>query len=230
MENKFAGKHSSPSIKNTYLESLGKSYGEFPLGENTTRILMESPRNLLFNLSRYKFVTKMFDGFGKVLEVGCQEGFGAHLVATVVDELDCIDFYLPYIESCKRRIITNNTKFTAHDILDGPIENNYQGVFALDVLEHIEPNVERRFVDNIVSSLDRNGSLIIGLPSVESQKYASVASKIGHVNCKTGPELKSLFSEYFNNVFSFSMNDEVLHTGFQPMSHYNFVLCCNKKI
>ena len=33
MEDKFAGKHSSPSIKNTYLESLGKSYGEFPLGK-----------------------------------------------------------------------------------------------------------------------------------------------------------------------------------------------------
>ena len=67
------------------------------------------------------------------------------------------------------------------------------------------------------------------MPSLESQKYASEPSKIGHVNCKTAAQLKSLSEVYFNNVFIFSMNDEVLHTGFHPMSHYLFSLCCFKK-
>ena len=30
--------------------------------------------------------------------------------------------------------------------------------------------------------------------------------------------------QYFENVFMFSMNDEVLHTGFAPMGHYLFAL------
>ena len=41
--------------------------------------------------------------------------------------------------------------------------------------------------------------------------------------------LKSLLSKYFHNVFIFSMNDEVVHTGFYPMAHYLFALCCDKK-
>ncbi len=69
--NKFAGKKSTDDIKKTYLESLGKDYGEIVLGKNTTRILYEDPKLLLFVLSRHKFVSKMFTGFKNVLEIGC---------------------------------------------------------------------------------------------------------------------------------------------------------------
>jgi len=34
---------------------------------------------------------------------------------------------------------------------------------------------------------------------------------------------------YFANVFIFSMNDEVVHTGFGKMSHYNIALCCGPR-
>lgn len=229
MDSNFAGDASSDDIKKIYLDSLGENYGEFPLGLNTSKILIESPRNLLFTLSRYKFVSKMFDGFGKVLDIGCQEGFGAHLISPVVGQLDCIDFYKPYIESSNRRNTAKNTSFYAHDMLDGPFGSDYDGILSLDVLEHIEKKEEKLFLKNICSSLHQNGSLIVGMPSLESQKYASEPSRIGHVNCKTASELKSLFEGFFNNVFLFSMNDEVLHTGFHPMSHYIFVLCCSFK-
>lgn len=226
MNKKFAGKTSSEDIKQIYLDSLGHDYGEFPLGKNTTKILHESPRNLLFTLSRYKFVSKMFDGFGKVLEVGCQEGFGAHLISPVVNQLDCVDFYTPYIESSIRRCSMKNTSFSAKDILDGTIGSDYDGIFSLDVLEHIQKEDESIFMKNICGSLSEDGSVIIGMPSLESQVYASEPSKIGHVNCKSGRDLKSLMENHFKNVFLFSMNDEVLHTGFHPMSHYLLVLCC----
>jgi len=81
---------------------------------------------------------------------------------------------------------------------------------------------------NTLRSMKKDGCLILGMPSLESQIYASEASKIGHVNCKTGKEIVEFTKKYFRNVFLFSMNDEVLHTGFSPMAHYLFVLCCNK--
>jgi len=31
---------------------------------------------------------------------------------------------------------------------------------------------------------------------------------------------------HFYNVFLFSMNDEVVHTGFYPMSHYLLAMSC----
>ena len=30
-------------------------------------------------------------------------------------------------------------------------------------------------------------------------------------------------------LFSFSMNDEVVHTGFLPMAHYLIALCCEPR-
>jgi hypothetical protein len=37
--------------------------------------------------------------------------------------------------------------------------------------------------------------------------------------------LKNVLERFFTNVFLFSMNDEVVHTGFSPMAHYLFCLC-----
>ena len=71
--------------------------------------------------------------------------------------------------------------------------------------------------------------MIIGMPSIESQVYASPGSKLGHVNCKSGPELKLLMEKYFQAVFLFSMNDEVVHTGFHKMAHYILAVCAHRR-
>ena len=74
----------------------------------------------------------------------------------------------------------------------------------------------------------RTGVAIIGSPSLQSQAYASEGSKAGHVNCKDGKEYKRVMERHFENVFLFSMNDEVVHTGFTPMAHYLFALCVGR--
>jgi hypothetical protein len=84
-------------------------------------------------------------------------------------------------------------------------------------------------LDNLRNSLTDEGVLIIGSPSLESQPYASAQSEVGHVNCKSGAEFKALMERYFDNVFLFSMNDEVVHTGFYPMAHYLIAGCCGRK-
>ncbi len=75
-------------------------------------------------------------------------------------------------------------------------------------------------MSNLSASLNPTGVCIIGMPSLESQRYASPNSQIGHVNCKTGENLETLMRMYFRTVFMFAMNDEVVHTGFLPMAHY----------
>jgi 2-polyprenyl-3-methyl-5-hydroxy-6-metoxy-1,4-benzoquinol methylase len=114
-------------------------------------------------------------------------------------------------------------------MLDGPVPGNFDAVYSLDVLEHIDPASERLFLKNAFGSLDVDGAAVVGLPSLESQPYASPQSKAGHVNCKSGPELKSLMEEYFHNVFLFSMNDEVVHTGFHKMANYVFAIGAGKR-
>ena len=98
------------------------------------------------------------------------------------------------------------------------MEGNFDGAYALDVIEHIPAEQEKIFVGNIVDSLTPEGVLILGSPSLESQAHASPPSKAGHVNCKTGKGLRALMEVFFHNVFMFSMNDEVVHTGYFPMA------------
>ena len=45
----------------------------------------------------------------------------------------------------------------------------------------------------------------------------------------SGKALKALFEQHFHNVLLFSMNDEMVHTGFAPMAHYLFVICTGKR-
>lgn len=188
------------------------------------------PRHVLFTLARYKFVAKMFSGLKKVLEVGCGDGMGAHLVIQEVDSLVAVDFDPIYIRDIKNRLKEHNAfDCHTHDILDGPLDASFDGIYSLDVLEHIAQDSEDLYMQNISKSLHEQGVFIAGMPSLESQKYASEGSKAGHVNCKTQTELKRLGQQYFHNVFAFSMNDEIVHTGYHHMAHYIFMLCCGKR-
>lgn len=207
-----------------------KSLGFVSLGLTSSHTYRNDPRRLVFLLSRYKFVSKMFSGFSNVLEAGCGDGFGTQIVAQEVGAIDAIDFDETFIENCIKYRSNDKVNFFIHDILISPFRNKfYDGIYALDVLEHIDKKNEHLFIENLVKSLAYNGTLIIGMPSIESQSYASPQSKIGHINCKNGEELKSLFAKHFHNVFLFSMNDEVVHTGFDKMAHYIIVLCTFKK-
>lgn len=147
-----------------------------------------------------------------------------------VDHLSGTDFDPIFIEDAKT--IADPfwpIDFFVHDFISGPLSTKYSAAYAIDVLEHISPNSQDSFLQNICLSLSDNGVALFGMPSIESQKYASPQSIIGHVNCQTGPELKSNMEKHFRNVFLFSMNDEIVHTGYSAMAHYLFVLCVNPK-
>ena len=209
--------------------ALQEQYGLASLGLMTNLGWIDDPRHLVFVLSRYKFIAKMLSGKTSVLEVGCADAFGTHLVLQEVPRVTAIDFDPIFIEDVRKRMPPYRQFETrVHDMLLGPVEGTFDGAYALDVIEHIPKANEETFIKNIARSLTPTGVAIIGSPSLDSQRYASEGSKEGHINCKTAPELKAGLLKYFGNVFVFSMNDEVVHTGFYPMANYYLALCTNK--
>ena len=187
-------------------------------------------KKLLFTLSKYKFVAKMLYGMDDVLEVGCGDGCGTSIVVQNVKRLTAIDLDIKLIHDVNKNPYNSHKfKFKIHDILEKPVHGNFDGAYAIDVLEHIPKKSEERFIANITKSLSKSGVLIIGVPSIESKKYAISKSKMQHANCKDYAGLRNLISKYFHNVFIFSMNDEVVHTGFSPLAHYFIAVCCCKK-
>jgi len=209
------------------LLELDRKAGRQSFGLMSSATWHQDPKRLTFLLSRYKFVSRMFEGQQRVLEVGCADGFGSRIVRQTVGSLTALDFDPIFIADAKAHVSPDwPITFVQHDMLEGPLPQRYSGAYALDVLEHIAPgDAEARFLSNICNSLEDSGVAIIGMPSIESQEYASPASMEGHINCQSGSHLRSTLLEYFTNCFMFSMNDEVVHTGFQPMAHYLLALC-----
>ncbi|MCE5218462.1 SAM-dependent methyltransferase, partial [bacterium] len=116
-----------------------------------------------------------------------------------------------------------------HDVLSGPVPGSFDAAYALDVIEHIAPAQEDLFLRNLLASLVPDSVVILGTPSRASEAHASPPSREGHVNLKDAPALRDLMARYLKHVFLFSMNDEVVHTGFYPMAHYYLALGCQVK-
>ena len=165
-----------------------------------------------------------------MLEIGCADAFGTRIVQQEVGIVTAVDFDPVFVarrQPADGPPLAFGVPRPRH--AGGPRPRLFEGIYSLDVLEHIQPADEGRFLANIVSSLAEHGTVILGIPSLQSQAYASPPSKAGHVNCQDRAQFKATLRGYFHNVFVFSMNDEVVHTGYYPMAHYLLALCCGKR-
>lgn len=204
--------------------------GLTPLGLMSNLTWNDDPKRLVFVLSRYKFVAKVLAGCTHVLEVGCADAFATRIVLQEVGRVTAIDFDPAFIADATARLDPDWwIDLRVHDMLEGPVAGTFDGVYALDVLEHIDEGDEDRFLANMAASMVATGICIVGMPSLASQAYASEHSRAGHVNCKDGPGLRATLSRHFHNVVIFSMNDEVVHTGFQPLANYFLAVCTARK-
>jgi 2-polyprenyl-3-methyl-5-hydroxy-6-metoxy-1,4-benzoquinol methylase len=212
------------------LFDVREKHGITRLGLMVNESWNQDPKRTLFTLARYKFVAKMLAGRERVLEVGCADAFGTRIVQQATAKVTAVDFDPIFIADVKERMNPHwPIEAFVHDLLAGPVAGAFDAAYALDVLEHIEEKDEDRFIGNVVASLAPTGVAIFGMPSLESQGHASPQSKAGHVNCKSGDALKRTLECHFHTVFVFSMNDEVVHTGFYPMAHYLLGVACHRR-
>src|SRR5262249_39712081 len=172
---------------------LKTKYGLAPLGLMTNQVWHDDPRRLTFLLARYKFVAKMLSGRRNVGELGCGDAFGTRIVQQEVERVTVYDFDPVFIDDILSRQSPRwPLRALVHDIITGPLPEQHDGLFSLDVREHIARHDEHAYLANLRGSMTSDGLLIIGTPSIESQLHASPLSKAGHVNCKSGKELKAL--------------------------------------
>ncbi len=203
-----------------------KKKGAVRMGPTVSALWRDDPRHLAFLLARYKFVSKMLAGRKRAVEIGCGDAFGMKLVLQTVDSVHGVDFdplFAGWAEEQARHEGLNAT-FSTIDVTRSVPKGPFDGAYSLDVIEHIPKARERKFIGNICKSLAPHGVCIIGCPNVTAKAYQSKQSEEGHINLKSHQELRKLMADFFHTVFIFSMNDEVLHTGFYPMAHYLFAV------
>lgn len=182
--------------------------------------------SLLRTMARYKFVANLVEG-KNVLDVGCGEGLGTYLLSKYALNVHGIDTDLQAIQyanqSWKAHLSFQQSDFLIHS------HENYDVVVTIDVIEHISRKDEYKFMCKVCNSINDDGFCIIGTPNKNMKKYESPEAKAGHINMYDEKRLKILMEKYFNNVFIFGMNDEVVYTGFKPMCQYLFAIGVNKK-
>lgn len=205
-----------------------RELGPSTLGPWTSHIWRDDPKHLCFLLARYKFVSKLLQGCQRVVEIGCGDAVGTPIVLQSVKSVLAVDFEPLVLDDAKvryQREREERVKFIEHDITAGVIPDGpYDAAYSLDVIEHIPTASEEAYIRNIGASLADRGIAAIGTPNICASAYASAASQEGHVNLKSAEGLRDLVAMAFHNVFVFSMNDEVVHTGFYPMAHYIIAL------
>jgi cyclopropane fatty-acyl-phospholipid synthase-like methyltransferase len=199
---------------------------DIKLGPAAAAAYAADPKMLLFMASRYKFVAKMLEGTQSVVEIGCGDAFGAPIVAQSVGRLLCTDIHEASLADNARRLgFAAKLEFRYFDFRVQRLDPAFDAAYAVDVLEHVYPAEEDAFLGNIARSLAPHGVALFGTPNSYSEQFASKYSKLGHVNLKDAQALRATMQRYFHVVFMFSMNDEVVHTGFAPMAHYLWALC-----
>lgn len=190
------------------------------LGPVTSYQLRNTPRRILFSLSHYKFAAKLLGEHKTILEVGCGEGLGTCLLAESARSVTGIDIDAESINEAQRTFASSKTQFKNLDFLEADLYEEFDGLVSFDVIEHIYQANETVFFEKCVAHLNDNGICIIGTPNETSDQYASEVSRLGHVNLYSWQRLQAVMKNYFKQVFIFSANDEMIHTGFYSMAHY----------
>ncbi len=180
--------------------------------------------SLLRTMARYKFVGNLIKD-KDVLDIGCGEGLGTWMLRKYCKSIEGIDVDKDAIDWAKKHY--KEVNFTCNNILSYTPRTDFDSIICIDFIEHIPKKDEPKLMYYIVENLSDSGFCIIGTPNKEMKKYESEAAKAGHINMYTHERLEKLMKKYFQNVFIFGMNDEVVYTGFKPMCQYLFAIGVN---
>ena len=198
-------------------ESLGDR--RIALGRYYSYWFDRTPRRALYHLSYYKFAAKLIGSPRQVLDVGCSEGIGTWLLAKECGFARGIDLDAEAIEVAAANWTEDQVEFACEDFLAADV-CRFDALTSFDVIEHVMPENADAFLARVAASLGEDGIAVIGTPSEEGQRYASEVSRKGHVNVYDGERLIDALGTHFRHAFLFGANDEVVHTGVPPMSHY----------
>ena len=157
---------------------IKEKQGLTSLGLMTNQVWEDDPRRLTFLLARYKFVSKMLSGKKFVGELGCGDAFGTRIVMQSTEKVVAYDFDPLFVDDIRQRRSERwPVEAHFHDILEAPLPNQHDGIYSLDVIEHIPRATEHLYLNNLRASLTDDGVLIIGSPSLESQSLRFAAEQ-----------------------------------------------------
>lgn len=207
---------------------ISELYAKYPKGITLPPEYAEHFENnllrVLIRLARYKFVARLLRKTDRALEVGCGSGVGSIFLAQHCEQVKGIDVNSSEIKEARQINRRRNVGFEVCDLSDLTVTEKFDAVLALDVIEHMTKRKAHNLLSDMTRHLKETGVLVIGTPSIYSYKYQGALSRASHIKCYDQEELVQLVDKYCRRTLAFSMNDEIVHTGYPKMAWYYFVL------
>ena len=211
-----------------YRKYIKELYFKYKNGINLppeyAQFVQEDLLRLCIRLARYKFIARIIKKTDYLLEVGCGSGLGSIFLSQHCSHVTGIDVKTTEIEEAIILNKRDNVSFKVQDFFKFPDGDLYDVLVALDVIEHLSEKQGLIFIEKAAKQLKSTGMMIIGTPSIYSYPYQSKLSQASHIKCYDQKELEILIENRFGRTISFSMNDELVHTGYYKMAWYYFVL------
>ena len=203
------------------------------LGPHSSFQWNNSRRHLIFTAARYKFAMKMIGNMyepdqKEILDLGCSDGYGTYYLAEFAKSVLGVDFDEEAIGFARDSFKGENIEFKLDNFLNKRY-GEFDGVVSFDVLEHIYPENENSYMKTVLDNLKEEGTFVVGTPSLETQQYSIENVSGAHVNVYKGEDFYMMLKQYFHNVYLFTQNDEIVHTGHLRMANYLIAVCSNKK-
>ncbi len=202
-------------------------YAQRPLAPEYAELLETNTLQMLVKLARYKFVARLIKSTDDVLDVGSGSGLGTIFLAQHAKHVTGLEITRHEHEAAEATRALNgrrNVSFVLQSVFDYDLERRHDVVVALDVIEHLTPQMGAKLIDRLVHHCQPNGMVIVGSPSIHSYPYQSKVSQAAHIKCYDRDELVALMDRSFARTLAFSMNDEIVHTGHPALAWYYIVL------
>ncbi|MBN23404.1 MAG: hypothetical protein CL678_19110 [Bdellovibrionaceae bacterium] len=187
----------------------------------------DSPLDFFIILARYKFAARHLRKNMHVLDAGCGHGLGSVFLSKFSKSVVGGDFDEEMVKRNQQTYSSvENLNFDKLDLRNiGKHQEQYDAVVSMDVIEHFEKEEVQKISNNYANLLKNNGFAIIGTPNIASQPFASERRKASHPFEFTPNEFEETLRSSFSNVFTFSMTDEIVSTGFAKLSWYLMAIC-----
>ena len=191
------------------------------------RDFLKNPLMATIKLARFKFPAKMISDEDDILDLGCGSGLSTYFYSKFTKgRVTGIDLNSDIDEHTKN-LDAENLTFYCSDIVypnEEIVNKKYDLIISVDVIEHFPKEIGEFVLNKYYDLLRPGGMMIVGTPNKNSSAYRSESSKKVHVYEYEPDELLSIMKVFSPRVLQFSMNDEVIHTGFNKMSWFFYNL------
>ncbi len=151
---------------------------------------------------RYFFAQQLARG-KIVLDLGCGEGYGSHLLAAVAERVTGMDLSPETVEHARSRYRRSNLSFVVGDCRDtGLPDRQFEFIVCFEMMEHIAEHDQ--LLAEVKRLLKPEGTFLVSSPDKRFYSDAEGYENPFHVKELYAQEFQALLEKHFTHVITYS--------------------------